>query len=190
MNLKPPHLPVIPEVVSSFLITNPSGIYLDGTIGYGGHAELIISQLTNKGKLIGLDLDPYALEYTQSRLSKSTVPFSLFQSNFREFHLLLKKMGINELTGILLDLGVSSRQIDSEHRGFSFRYNSKLDMRFNPTAGITAHELINNLNEKEISLIIKSLSEEKYHKIIAHSIYKSCRNGKMNTTFDLKLAVG
>ena len=184
-----PHLPVMPEIIPLFLMTNRSGIYLDGTIGYGGHAELIISQLTKNGHLIGIDLDPYALEYTQSRLSKSKVPFSLFKSNYREFHLLLKKMGIGELNGILLDLGISSSQIDSKHRGFSFRYNSKLDMRFDPSSNLTAYKLINEINEKEISQILKEFGDEKYHKRIAQSIYKKCRAGKMETTQDLRFAV-
>ena len=133
-----PHLPVLLEETVSQLVTDPDGIYLDGTVGYGGHAMSILEKLSPNGKLIGIDLDPYALEYTQNRLSATQTSYSLHHGNFREYPNLLQKLGINKLTGILFDLGFSSSQINAGHRGFSFQSDAPLDMRFNPEMGISA----------------------------------------------------
>ena len=102
-----------------------------------------MKKLTPNGKLIGIDLDPYALEYTQNRLSATQTSYSLHHENFREYPNLLKKLGIEKLTGILFDLGSSSSQINTGHRGFSFQSDAPLDMRFNPETGISAWEYLN-----------------------------------------------
>ncbi len=184
-----PHLPVLLEDIVSKLVTDPEGIYLDGTIGYGGHAEEILKKLNPNGKLIGIDLDPYALEYTQKRLSATQIYYSLHHGNFREYPHLLQKLGIENLTGILFDLGSSSSQINTGHRGFSFQSDAPLDMRFNPETGINACEYLNTSDADEIGLTLHLYGEERYYRKIAHTICEAAIRGKMNTTFELRQAV-
>ena len=183
------HRPVLLKETLSHLFTDPDGIYLDGTIGYGGHSEKLLSKLSNKGRLIGIDLDPYALEHTKKRLSASQNFYSLHNTNFREYPFLLQTLGIDKLTGILFDLGTSSSQINSEHRGFSFQKNGPLDMRLNPNAGYSACSFLNNANESEISKVLLEYGEERHHKKIAKMIFKACQRNCMKTTFDLKHAI-
>ena len=184
-----PHLPVLLEETVAQLVTDPDGIYLDCTVGYGGHAAAILEKLTKHGNLIGVDLDPHALEYTQKHLPKTQASYSLHHENFREYPNLLKKLGVKKLTGILFDLGSSSSQINTVHRGFSFQSNATLDMRFNPEAGISACEYLNTSDADEIADTIYKFGEERSYRKIAHTIFKAARRGKMNTTFDLKQAI-
>ncbi len=184
-----PHLPVLLEETVSQLVTDLDGIYLDGTVGYGGHANAILEKLTNNGKLIGIDLDPYALEYTQKRLSAARAPYSLHHGNFREYPNLLNNLGVKELTGILFDLGSSSSQINTGHRGFSFQIDAPLDMRFNPTMGLSASEYLNTADIDEIGSTIYQYGEERYYRRISRKICEASKQGKMNTTFELKQAV-
>ena len=184
-----PHLPVLLEEAVSQLVTDPEGIYLDGTIGYGGHAEEILKRLSPNGRLIGIDLDPYALEYTQKRLSATQISYSLHHGNFREYPNLLQKLGIEDLTGILFDLGSSSSQINTGHRGFSFQSDAPLDMRFNPETGINAYEYLNMSDADEIGSTLHLYGEERHYRKIARTICGAARKGKMNTTFELKQAV-
>ena len=184
-----PHLPVLLEETVTQLVTDPDGIYLDCTVGYGGHATEILKKLNKNGKLIGIDLDPYALEYTQKRLSKAQASYSLHHKNFREYPNLLQKLGIKKLTGILFDLGSSSSQINTGHRGFSFQSNASLDMRFDPEEGISARQYLNASDADEIGKTIYKYGEERNYRKIAHSICEAAKRGKMNTTFELKQAV-
>ena len=172
------------------LVMNKDGIYIDGTIGFAGHAVNILSKLTEKGELIGIDLDSYALKCSKNNLSKfPKKSYSLYKGNFSEFPKIISKKGISKVDGIVVDLGISSYQIDSGHRGFSYMNNGKLDMRFDAQNGISAKDLLNNIDEKELGFIIKNFGEEKrYHKI-AQNIVKYSKEGKMNTTFDLKEAI-
>ena len=187
-----PHLPVLLKETISKIFTNPSGIYLDGTVGYGGHSEKILKKLSPKGMLIGIDLDPYALEYAENRLSKIQTSYSLFQKNYREYPQLLQKLDIKKLTGILLDLGFSSSQINTEHRGFSFQTDAPLDMRYNPKSGISAFEFLNKSNVKEIGnnyymnefsaaiglIQLKELDKQNYvRKKIAKRYFKEIQSG-------------
>ena len=187
--MKKIHQSVLLNETVDNLIMNKNGIYIDGTIGFGGHAEAILSKL-NKGKLIGIDLDPYALEYTKNNLSKfPKKSYSLYKGNFSEFPKIIKKIGISKVDGLVVDLGISSYQIDSKHRGFSYRYDSKLDMRFDSSKGISAKEFLNNTNQLDLAKIIKELGEEKQYKKIAMNIVKYCKILKMNTTYDLRDAI-
>ena len=111
------------------LVMNKAGIYIDGTIGFAGHASAIISKLNNKGRLIGIDLDPYALKCSKDSLSKfPKKSYSLYKGNFSEFSKILQKIGISKVDGLVVDLGISSYQIDSGHRGFSYMNDGNLDM--------------------------------------------------------------
>ena len=167
------HIPVLLEKTVSQLITDLDGIYLDCTVGYGGHAKAILEKLIPNGKLIGMDLDPYALEYTQKRLSGTQASYSLHHENFREYPHLLKKLGIKKLNGILFDLGYSSSQINTGHRGFSFQSDALLDMRFNSGEGISACEYLNSSDVNEIGTTIYQYGEERQYHKIAHKILLS-----------------
>jgi len=188
--MKKIHEPVLLNETVDNLIMNKSGIYIDGTVGFGGHAEAILSKLNNKGKLIGIDLDPYALEYTKNNLSKfPKKSYSLYKGNFSEFPEIISQMGISKVDGLVVDLGISSYQINSGHRGFSYMNDGPLDMRFNNDYGISAKNLLNNMSDLELGHIIRTFSEEKNYKKIAKNIVKYSEQGKMNTTFDLKEAI-
>ena len=184
------HKSVLLNETVNNLVMNKNGIYIDGTIGFAGHANLILSKLNNKGKLIGIDLDSYALEYSKNNLSKfPKKSYSLYKGNFSEFPNIIQKMEISKVDGLVVDLGISSYQIDSGHRGFSYMNNGSLDMRFDNKNGISAKELLNNISELDLSHTIKMFSEEKKHKKIARNIVKYAQQGKMNTTFDLKESI-
>ncbi len=184
------HEPVLLNETVDNLVMNKNGIYVDGTVGFAGHASHIISKLNDKGKLIGIDLDPYALKYSKDSLSKfPKKSYSLYKGNFSEFSKILQKIGISKVDGLVVDLGISSYQIDSKHRGFSYRYDSDLDMRFDPENKISAKQFLNNIDELSLSYTIKNLGEEKQHKKIASNIVKYSRFNKMNTTYDLKYAI-
>ena len=184
-----PHLPVLLEETISKLLTNPDGIYLDGTVGFGGHAKFLLKKLSQHGQLIGIDLDPYALEYTEKRLSSLQKSYSLHNGNFREYPLLLQSLDIDKLIGIMFDLGSSSSQLNTGHRGFSFQTDAPLDMRFNPDADKSAEEFLNHSDEKEISDVIHTYGEERHHRRIARFIVQAAQENKMHTTFDLKHVV-
>lgn len=172
------------------LVMNKDGIYIDGTVGFAGHAKKILSKLSNKGKLIGIDLDPYALKCSKNNLSKfPKKSYSLYKGNFSEFPKILNQIGISEVDGLVVDLGISSYQIDSGHRGFSYMNDGILDMRFNNEIGISAKDLLNNISDLELGQIIKEYGEEKKYKKIAKNIVKYSKAGKMNSTFDLKEAI-
>ena len=184
-----PHLPVLLEETISRVLTNLDGIYLDGTVGYGGHSEALLKKLSQNGRLIGIDLDPYALEYTENRLSTHHKSYSLHNRNFREYPHLLQSLDVDKLTGLIFDLGSSSSQFNAGHRGFSFQANAPLDMRFNPNSGITAAEFLNSSSLEQISETIQTYGEERNHRKISRVIAQSVKSKQMNTTFDLKLAV-
>ena len=180
------HIPVMSAQVLEYLNLQPGGLYIDGTIGAGGHAAQILSKLSNKGKLIGIDRDAEALEICYERFSAFADQISLHHSSY---HNLSKIMGINGLSkanGILLDLGISSLQINSEDRGFSFQSNALVDMRFDQTKGQTAKDLIRKSSEKELADIIYQFGEERKSRRISNSI-KKIKN--LSTTMDLKEAI-
>ena len=139
--------------------------------------------------LIGMDLDPYALKYTEKRLSRLQKSYSLHNRNYREYPLLLQSLDVEKLTGIIFDLGSSSSQIDSKHRGFSFKSNAPLDMRFDLKYKKTAYDILNTYGEKEIAFIINSYGEERNYKNIAKSIVKYSKKNKMITPYDLKKSI-
>ena len=180
------HIPVMSAQVLEYLNLQPGGLYIDGTIGAGGHAAQILSKLSNKGKLIGIDRDAEALEICYERFSAFADQISLHHSSY---HNLSRIMGINSparANGILLDLGISSLQINSEDRGFSFQSNALADMRFDQTKGQTAKDLIRKSSEKELADIIYQFGEERKSRRISNSI-KKIKN--LSTTMDLKEAI-
>ena len=176
------------EVVAN-LVTNNSGIYLDCTIGFGGHSDGILDKLDNKGQIIGLDCDLDAFNYSKKKFKKLDTRVKVFNSNYMDYEQVLDSLDISEIDGALLDLGISSYQIDEPRKGFSYRYDGPLDMRFDVNRSITAFDVLNKYSEKKLSFIIKNYGEEKNYNKIAKSIVKSAKRKTMNSTNDLKNAI-
>ena len=180
------HIPVMSAQVLEYLNLQPGGLYIDGTIGTGGHAAQILSKLSNKGKLIGIDRDAEALEICYERFSAFADQISLHHSSYHNLSKIMDINGPSRANGILLDLGISSLQINSEDRGFSFQSNALVDMRFDQTKGQTAKDLIRKSSEKELADIIYQFGEERKSRRISNSI-KKIKN--LSTTMDLKEAI-
>ena len=182
------HTPILMKEVTQMLVSDLSGIYVDCTIGLGGHSFNILNILNNKGLVLGLDLDPYALNMADDKLSTLNKKYSLHNTSYENFPEILSILGIKKVNGFLFDLGISSYQVDSKHRGFSYMKNGKLDMRFNPNKGITAKEFIKNISEKKLVTILRNYGQVKRAKAIAHNIILQRDEGEMETTYDLKQA--
>ena len=143
-----PHEPVLLEETVSALVTDKNGIYIDCTVGFGGHSFEILQQINKNGKLFGIDYDPYALEYSKNRLSGLNRSYELFLSNYTELGNLLRTKNIDKVNGILFDLGISSYQVDSGYKGLSYRVNSPLDMKLDPNSNKNINDIIENLNDE------------------------------------------
>tara|TARA_B110000444_G_scaffold99023_1_gene93840 strand:- start:2611 stop:3546 length:936 start_codon:yes stop_codon:yes gene_type:complete len=163
---------LLTEAVSG-LITDTDGIYIDGTFGRGGHASLILSQLSNTGSLIAVDKDPEACEIARENFSRD-VRFEIIQTSFANIRELVEqKKYSGKVAGVLLDLGVSSPQIDNPARGFSFLRDGPLDMRMNPEYGVSAAEWLSTAKENDIARVLKDYGEERYSKRIARAITRA-----------------
>ena len=158
------HFPVLLEESISSLVTNQNGIYVDGTFGRGGHSKRILERISLKGSLFSYDLDPEA-KLEAENINHSN--FHFVQDNYRNIHL---NFSDNSIDGVLLDCGVSSPQLDNPERGFSFKDNGPLDMRFNPKVGVSCAEIVNTFDEKDISKILWDYGEEKESRRIAKAI--------------------
>ncbi len=180
------HVPVMPTEVMSYLNIFTDGIYIDGTVGLGGHATLILNRLSKKGHFIGIDRDAEALSLCTKRLSSHPTPFSLFHDSFHNINAILDGMGISQVNGILLDLGLSSLQLDSPLRGFTYTVDSDLDMRFDISKKTKAIYILNQLPVKELANLIYQYGEEKRSRTIARSIVKL---RPLQTVFDLLEAI-
>jgi len=164
---------------------------MDCTIGFGGHSESIIKKLNTEGLLIGLDLDPYALNKTKKKLSQFNKNISLHNCCYSVFPQILEKLGISKIDGFLFDFGISSYQIDSGPRGFSYMRNAPLDMRFNNQDSKlkTAENIINSISESELSAALKNYGDLREHSRISKCIITARNNNNINTTFELKEAI-
>jgi len=180
------HVPVLPTEVLTNLKIVSNGIYLDGTVGLGGHATLILEHLSHQGHFIGIDRDHEAILLCKKRLSSSTTPVSIFHNSYHNFHSILDEMEIDQVNGILLDLGLSSLQLDSNTRGFSYNVNSDLDMRFDSKQKLKAFHIVNQLSVNELADVIYNYGEERRSRVIARSIEKL---RPLRTVFDLVDAV-
>ncbi len=161
------------------------GIYVDGTLGGAGHAYEICKRINSKGLLIGIDQDQTAIEASSNRLSEFKDKISLHRANYSEINLVLKELGIPRVDGILLDLGVSSYQLDCADRGFSYRQNAGLDMRMDQRKTITAKDIINTYSQDALAKMIRNYSEEKWASRIAQFIIKNRKSKPIETTFEL-----
>jgi 16S rRNA (cytosine1402-N4)-methyltransferase len=179
------HIPVMTGEVLKYLNLNPDGIYIDGTIGGGGHAKMILSMLSSKGKLIGIDRDPEALALCRERFN-STDQISLHHNSYHNIYKIMEELDIQKVNGILLDLGLSSLQLNSKRRGFSFKNDGRIDMRFDNSSGTTAEDFIKGLTEKELANIIFEFSEERRSRRISKAIKEA---PELSTTSDIKEAI-
>ncbi len=147
------HLPVLFQEVLDLLQPKPGGLYLDGTVGAGGHTGGILEASAPDGRVLGFDKDPEAIRFAQARLAEFGERVLLLNKSYTEMPTAAPPLGFAQVDGILLDLGLSSRQLDDRTRGFSFRQDGPLDMRFDQTQGETAADLVNNRTETELAEI-------------------------------------
>lgn len=173
------HVTVLLDEAVDALSIKPDGVYVDGTFGRGGHSRKILEKLSKQGRLIALDRDLAAIE-TAKLIQDAR--FSIHHSHFAGLQAVLAEMDITKVDGILLDLGISSPQIDVGERGFSFRFDGPLDMRMDQTHGQTAAEFLADATEKEIAGVIKDYGEERFAKQIARTIVAERANGHAITT--------
>ena len=148
----------------------PDGIYVDGTLGGGGHSYEICRHLSDKGRLIGIDQDAAAIEAAKERLGEFGDKVTIIRSNYCNMVKELKSIGISSADGIILDLGVSSYQLDTAERGFTYREDAPLDMRMDQRQDMTAKDIVNGYSEMELYRIIRDYGEEKFAKNIAKHI--------------------
>ena len=161
----------MPDEVIRFLNLVPNGIYVDMTLGDGGHSALILEKLSHAGRLVAFDKDSQAIKRANERLKKfSEKKYDLVNEDFSSVKESLAELGINEVDGILFDLGVSSRQLDEAGRGFSFSKEARLDMRMDLRNEVDAHKLVNELPFEDLYRIIKVYGEERFAKRIARNI--------------------
>ena len=167
------HQPVLTDEVIDGLNVLPGGNYIDCTAGQGGHTEAILLRCRPEGNVLALDLDPSAINSTRSRLRSYTDNLNLFQISYTELDIANKQSGLSHIDGILFDLGLSSFQLDNSDRGFSFKRDESLDMRFDPMGDVTAYDIINSYNEEHIENILLSYGEETRAKTIARRIVEN-----------------
>lgn len=183
------HRTVLLNEAVSALNLQLSGVYIDCTFGYGGHSRLILSQLGPAGRLIAFDKDPEAIAVGE-KLAREDSRLTMIHNGFAALGEELNNLGVERVDGILIDLGVSSPQIDDGRRGFSFRYDGPLDMRMNTTQGITAAQWLASAPEDDIKEVIKTYGEERFARKIAAAIVAQRHKSPITTTRQLALLVG
>ena len=164
------HLPVMVEEVMTALSPTPGSFHIDGTVGGGGHTLRILEAASPDGRVLGLDADPRALERTRARLSGYGDRLALRHTNFGSIRDVARAAGFDQVDGVLLDLGLSSHQLAERDRGFSFRAEGPLDMRFDPTTGAPASELLATLDEEALTRLLRTYGEEPHARRIARAI--------------------
>ena len=179
------HVSVMPGEVLELLAPRPGGIYLDGTVGGGGHAGLILTASAPDGRLIGLDQDPAALAAAAATLAGFGTRVTLCLGSFAGLDRQLTNLGIEQVDGILLDLGVSSHQLDTPERGFSFREDGPLDMRMNPDQSLSAAGLLASADAEELKRIFREYGEERWAGRIAREIVRARGEAPLATTRQL-----
>lgn len=179
------HTSVLLEETIEGLNIKPEGIYVDGTLGGGGHAWEIAGRLEKGGRLIGIDQDEAAISAAGERLSVFGDKVSIVRSNYRNTKAVLSSLGITEMDGMMLDLGVSSYQLDTRERGFSYRFDTPLDMRMDMRQSLTAKEIVNHYKEMELFRVIRDYGEEKFAKNIAKHIVMERQKKPIETTGEL-----
>ena len=189
MDLEYPHQPVLVHEVVRHLISFPDGTYVDGTVGTGGHSVAMGESLAGKGRLICLDRDPDAVRLSRKRLAFLEDRVSVIKASYADLDNILRDLGLKKVDGVLLDLGMSSYQVDKSGRGFSFSREEPLDMRMDPDDGLTARHLVNSLAPEELESILRNYGEEKRAKLIARIIVRARRKKPIETSSQLALLI-
>ena len=179
------HIPVLYYETLDNLVINPDGVYIDCTLGGGSHSEGILERLSDKGLLISIDQDTNAIEYSKKKLEKFGSKWKVFKGNFENIDTIAYMAGVDKVDGILMDIGVSSKQLDDPERGFSYRYDVKLDMRMNIEQKISAYDVVNTYSEEQLSKIIFEYGEERYARKIAKLIVEERKSFPIEKTSDL-----
>ncbi|AGX03751.1 MULTISPECIES: 16S rRNA (cytosine(1402)-N(4))-methyltransferase RsmH [Bacillus] len=179
------HKTVLLEETVAGLDIKPDGVYVDCTMGGAGHSELILTQLSSRGKLYAFDQDETAIENAQEKLSKYGDKITIIKSNFLHLKEELEKAGVTEVDGVLYDLGVSSPQLDTPERGFSYHHDAPLDMRMDKDASLSAYEVVNDWPYEDLVRIFFRYGEEKFSKQIARKIEAAREKAPIETTSQL-----
>ena len=179
------HKPVLFDEVIENIISEEDSVYVDCTLGGGGHTEGILEKSSEGSKVIGIDQDREAIDFSKNRLKSYGNKLEIFQDNFRNLDTVIYLAGYDKVDRILMDIGVSSNQLDNLERGFSYRYDAKLDMRMDRNLKISAYEVVNDFSEKEIADIIYKYGEEPKSRKIAKNIVEYRKNKKIETTLEL-----
>jgi len=179
------HTPVMLKEVLDYLNLSPGKIIVDATIGTGGHSKVILERIVPGGKLVGIDRDQESLTIARQRLSEYSDSCEFAHGNFVDIDTILAGLNIKKVDGILFDLGISSFQLEDPHRGFSFQNEGPLDMRLDRDSYISAYDLVNNLNEEEISDLLWTFGQERWHNRIAHLLVEEREKQPIATTREL-----
>lgn len=183
--MKPQHIPVMAREVVDYLITGNGGIYIDCTVGMGGHAARILEATSPNGYLIGIDIDPQAIAVARESLKLYGGRFSMIHGNFAHLDQILMQQGVSEVDGVLIDLGASSLQLDTPERGFSFMHSGPLDMRMDQSSGQPVSYDLNKKDAAELAKIIREFGEERWAKRIAANVVKFRMRSPITTTKQL-----
>lgn len=179
------HKSVLLDETIEGLAIKPDGIYVDGTLGGGGHSYHICRNLSKQGRLIGIDQDDAAITAATARLQEFADRVTIVRSNYCNMKTVLHDLGIEKVDGIVLDLGVSSYQLDTVERGFSYKYDTDLDMRMDRRQSLTAKEIVNSYSEKDLFRIFRDYGEEQFAQNIAKHIVKNRQEKEIQTTYEL-----
>jgi len=185
MDMEFKHTSVLLAETIEQLHIRPEGIYLDGTLGGGGHAYHVAERLSGKGRLIGIDQDEAAIQAAGERLAPFEDRVTIIRNNYCNAKEALKKIGVEKVDGIVLDLGVSSYQLDTVERGFSYKYDTALDMRMDRRQSLTAKDIVNDYSEMELYRIIRDYGEDQFAKNIAKHIVRARSEKTIETTGEL-----
>ena len=182
--MEPKHVSVLLNECIEALCIKPDGVYVDGTLGLGGHSSEIAKRLTT-GLLIGIDRDETAIERAGARLAPYGERVKLVHGNFSDVASILDRLGVDAVDGMLFDLGVSSPQLDEAHRGFSYMQDAPLDMRMDGSASLSAHDVVNTWPEERLRRILYDYGEERYAPRIAAAIVRARQERPIETTLEL-----
>lgn len=179
------HFSVLLEESVGLLGVRPDGVYVDCTLGGGGHAERIAGMLSEKGRLIGIDRDPEAIEASRKRLSRFGEKIVFVNGNFVDLSRIVSENGFEKIDGVVMDLGVSSHQLDTPERGFSYHADAPLDMRMDPSAPVSAREVVNGFSREELTRMIRDYGEEHRAAQISRAICARREEKPIETTLEL-----
>ncbi|HKQ00083.1 MAG TPA: 16S rRNA (cytosine(1402)-N(4))-methyltransferase RsmH, partial [Actinomycetes bacterium] len=179
------HEPVLVDRVTELLRPRPGGTFVDATLGLGGHSERLLEATAPDGRVIGLDRDPAALALARTRLAWAGDRLQAVAASFEDLAEVARRLGLDAVDGVLYDLGVSSLQLDEGDRGFSYRADAPLDMRMDPTTGITAAEVVATYPRAELARVLREYGEERFAGRIARAIDEARRRGPVATTGQL-----